>query len=59
MILGMESITLEITKYRKISYIVSVRWLPKRRKKKHVGNIIHVLFYQDSNELEKSDHIYP
>ena len=33
MILGMESITLEITKYRKISYIVSVRWLPKRRKK--------------------------
>ena len=31
----------------------------KKKEKKHVGNIIHVLFYQDSNELEKSDHIYP
>lgn len=34
MILGMESITREITKYRKISYIVSIRWLPQKEGEK-------------------------
>ena len=31
----------------------------KKKGKKRAGNIMHVLFYQDSNELEKSAHYYP